>query len=262
MSTPPARSGESPDIHVNFNAVSVDFPIYSAYGRSLKRSMLSLATGGKIGLTNEDRISVKALDSVSFSLKAGDKLGVIGHNGAGKTTLLRVAAGVFEPTFGALETVGRVGGLYDLTLGMDMEATGYENIRVRGMLLGLTRREIDAKTDEIAEFTELGDYLYLPIRTYSSGMLLRLGFAVTTSVDLDILLMDEWISVGDESFQRKSEARMKEIVGRSGILILSAHTLGLIEDVCNKCLWLEHGRAREFGETKSVLDLYRKAAAA
>jgi lipopolysaccharide transport system ATP-binding protein len=262
MPLSPSRSGADDQIRVDFNAVSVDFPIYSAYGRSLKRSMLAITTGGMIGLSNEDRISVKALDNVSFSLRAGDKLGVIGHNGAGKTTLLRVAAGVYEPTAGAMETTGRVGGLYDLTLGMDMEATGYENIRVRGMLLGLTRKEIDAKTDGIAQFTELGDYLSLPIKTYSSGMLLRLGFAVTTSVDLDILLMDEWVSVGDESFQRKSELRLKELVGRSGILILTAHTLSLIEEVCNKCLWLEHGRVRQFGDTKLVLDHYREAAAA
>lgn len=251
-----------PTSRVDFENVGVDFPIYSAYGRSLKRSMLAMTTGGKIGLSSEDRISVKALDNVSFKLRPGDKLGVIGHNGAGKTTLLRVAAGVYEPTSGTVTTVGRVGGLYDLTLGMDMEATGYENIRVRGMLLGLPGEEIDARTPEIVEFTELGDYLSLPIKTYSSGMLLRLGFAVTTSVDLDVLLMDEWVSVGDENFQRKSEARLKELVGRTGILILTAHTLSLIEDVCTKCLWLEHGRVREFGETEIVLAKYREAASA
>lgn len=257
----PART-ETREPVVAFDGVGVDFPIYSSSGRSLKRSLLSMTTGGKIGLSAGDRVGVRALDDVSFRLEAGDKLGVIGHNGAGKTTLLRVAAGVYEPTAGATNTVGRVGGLYDLTLGMDMEATGYENIRVRGMLLGLTRDEIDARTPEIAAFTELGDYLHLPIKTYSSGMLLRLGFAVTTSVDLDILLMDEWVSVGDQSFQHKSEARLKEMVGRTGILILTAHALSLIEETCNKCIWLEHGRVRAFGEAGKVIAAYHESQAA
>lgn len=252
------KSDDTPPKHpmVAFDEVGVDFPIYSTSGRSLKRSLLSLTTGGKIGLSDGDRVGVRALDGISFRLEAGDKLGVIGHNGAGKTTLLRVAAGVYEPTIGMTTTIGRVGGLYDLTLGMDMEATGYDNIRIRGMLLGLTRDEIDARTPDIAAFTELGDYLHLPIKTYSSGMLLRLGFAVTTSVDLDILLMDEWVSVGDQSFQAKSEARLKEMVGRTGILILTTHALPLIEQTCNKCLWLEHGRMKAFGEVGEVIEAF------
>lgn len=241
---------------VILDEITVEFPIYSAHGRSMKRSLVAATTGGRIGLSENDRVSVRALEGVSLRLGPGDKLGVIGHNGAGKTTLLRVIAGVYEPLAGSLTTIGRVGGLYDLTLGMDMEATGQENIYIRGMLLGLDKAEIERRTAEIAEFTNLGDYLSLPVRTYSSGMLLRLGFAVTTSVELDILLMDEWLSVGDREFAVSSEKRLKDVVERAKILILTAHSLELIQQVCNKCLWLEKGRVRMAGAPADVIAAY------
>jgi len=182
---------------IHLNNVDVDFPLYSGASRSLKTSLLNLSSGGRIGRTVSDRMCVQALTKVSLQLNDGDRLGIIGPNGSGKTTLLRVLSSVYEPSGGQVFIEGSVASLFDVALGMDTEGTGYENITLRGMLLGLSRPEIEKKVQDIAEFTELGDYLSIPVRTYSSGMLLRLAFAVCTSVEPEILLMDEWIGVGD-----------------------------------------------------------------
>lgn len=211
-------------------------------------------------MSDSDRLSVLALNDITLSLTSGDRLGVIGHNGAGKTTLLRLIAGVYEPVAGTIRCHGRVAGLYDLTLGMDMEATGLENIVIRGMLLGLSRDQINAKMNEIIAFTELGDYIRLPVKTYSSGMLLRLGFAISTATDADILLMDEWVSVGDQAFQKKAEQRLKDLVNRTRILVLTSHSLSLIEETCNLCLWLDRGQVRDFGSAQAVMARYRSQA--
>ena len=180
---------------IHLNNVDVDFPLYSGASRSLKTSLLNLSSGGRIGRTVSDRMCVQALTKVSLQLNDGDRLGIIGPNGSGKTTLLRVLSSVYEPSGGQVFIEGSVASLFDVALGMDTEGTGYENITLRGMLLGLSRPEIEKKVQDIAEFTELGDYLSIPVRTYSSGMLLRLAFAVCTSVEPEILLMDEWIGV-------------------------------------------------------------------
>jgi len=237
--------------------VSVDFHIYSAAGRSLKKHLVRASSGGRIS-TDSGRMVVQALRNITMSLSHGDRLGLIGHNGAGKTTLLRVMAGVYEPLQGVLRVQGRVIPLFDVGFGIDPEATGYENIYLRGALLGMKRRELDAARDEIAEFTELGDYLHVPVRTYSSGMTLRLAFGISTCVSPDILLLDEFLAVGDAHFLQKAEQRMNEMIRRAGILVLASHSADLIARLCNKAVWIDSGRARAFGTPAEILRDYER----
>jgi lipopolysaccharide transport system ATP-binding protein len=223
----------------------VEFPVYTGMHRSLKSAVLNATTGGRLARDAANRVAVRALDGVSFEIRPGDRVGLMGHNGAGKSTLLRMLSGIYEPIAGSLKVEGRVATLLELQLGIDPDATGYENIMLRGVMTGLKLREIRAKIDEIAEFTELGDYLGMPVRTYSSGMLLRLAFAVSTSVEADILLMDEWLSVGDAEFRNKASARLEQLVERTPILVLASHSQELIGKVCNRLFLLEHGRVQE-----------------
>ncbi|MBC93340.1 MAG: sugar ABC transporter ATP-binding protein [Rhodospirillaceae bacterium] len=244
--------------HIYLEDVAVDFPLYSGASRSLKTSLLHLGSGGRIGRDLSDRMCVQALHNISFELNNGDRVGIVGPNGAGKTTLLRVLSGVYEPSSGKIFRSGKVAALFDVALGMDTEATGYENITMRGMLLGLSRSEINSKVDEIADFTELGDYLKIPVRTYSSGMLLRLAFAVCTSVEPEILLMDEWIGVGDAKFLEKAKSRLDDFVSRSQILALASHSNDLIRQVCNKAVLIDKGGIISYGEVTEVLEMYEK----
>ena len=242
---------------LQLDKVGVEFPIYGGGSRSLKKAVMRAASGGRIGRDADDRLYARVLEDVTLTLQDGDRVGLIGRNGAGKTTLLRVLAGVFEPTRGRVVSQGRISPLFDAMLGMDMEATGYENIVLRGMLLGLSAQKARAHSDEIAEFTELGEYLAMPVRTYSSGMVLRLAFAVSTCVDPEILLMDEWLSVGDAHFIKKAEERMLALFDRSSILVMASHSEQLISDVCNKAVLLDKGRVLEVGEVETVLETYR-----
>jgi lipopolysaccharide transport system ATP-binding protein len=224
---------------------SLNLPVYGAGNRSLKQMVLSAATGGRIAADSRKLTVVEALRDVSLEVKAGDRVGLIGHNGAGKTTLLRLLAGIYEPSAGSFFSSGRVTSLLDLTLGLDYEATGYENIVLRGLILGASKAEMTRLTPQIADFSELGDYLNMPVRTYSSGMVLRLAFAIVTSVHADILLMDEWLSVGDASFVKKAEKHMEEFVGKADILVLASHNANIIKDLCNVILELEHGTVKD-----------------
>jgi lipopolysaccharide transport system ATP-binding protein len=226
---------------VTLENVSVQFPVYGAQASSLRHSLAAAATGGRIG-RETGKIVIEALHDISLDLRDGDRLGVVGHNGAGKTTLLRTLAGVYPPARGRYSRTGTVSSLIDPMLGIEMDATGYENITIRGLLLGLSRREIARLTPEVAEFSGLGDYLAMPVRTYSTGMLMRLGFSIATTVRADILLMDEWLSVGDADFKPLAEARLREIVSRTGILVLASHSRELIDRECNAVLELAHGR--------------------
>jgi homopolymeric O-antigen transport system ATP-binding protein len=226
---------------VEADRIVVEFPLYNVAHRSFKQHLLQSATGGRIGQRGEVTV-VRALDHVSFKLKAGDRLGLWGHNGSGKTTLLRAIAGVYRPVAGRLDVHGRIASLIDLNLGMDGEATGIENIRLRGVLLGLSRREADRLLDDVAEFTDLGDFLSMPVRTYSTGMHMRLGFAISTAVDADIVLMDEWLSVGDADFQKRAQDRLTRFLARSKILVLASHSEQLLKDMCTRMIHLEHGR--------------------
>ncbi len=220
--------------------LTIDIPVLSIRSRSLRTIAVAKARaiGGKIIDSGSHISVVRALDQVSFTLGRGDRLGLIGPNGAGKSTLLRVLADIYAPSAGRVERRGTLIPMFDIGIGFDQEATGYENIMLRGMMMGLTRREIVARTEEIAAFSELDAYLDLPLRTYSAGMTLRLMFSIATSVAGDIILMDEWISVGDESFQGKAQKRMLEITGKAGILVIASHDpkvdFGSIEKVLNR----------------------------
>lgn len=222
--------------------LTVEFPIYNASHRSLKKRMIASATGGRIAGDAGQRVTVRALESINFDLRPGDRLGLLGHNGAGKTTLLRVLSGVYPPSSGQLIANGRIAALTDISVGIDGEATGFENIFLRGVVMGMTTREIDAKMDEIAEFSELGEYLNMPVRTYSSGMQLRLAFAVSTSIDADIVLMDEWLSVGDAGFNKKASLRLEQMVENSSILVMASHQEKVINRLCNRRMRMEHGQ--------------------
>lgn len=241
---------------LSFNDVSVDFPIYNANSRSIKNRLLQVATGGQLGADFQGRIIVKALQNISFTIKNGEKVGLIGHNGAGKSTLLRLLSGVYKPTSGNANIIGKTGSLIDISLGIDTEATGRENIYLRAGLLGLTRKQTNQYIDDIIEFSELGNFIDLPLHTYSSGMHLRLAFSISTMVRPEILLMDEWLSVGDEDFKAKAEARMKELVKSTSILVIASHSKELLASVCNRIIWLEHGRIRMDDKADTVLNAY------
>ena len=228
--------------HICADRICVEFPIWNPSRRSLKSAVLRATTGGRLAQETSTLVVVQALADLSFEFSRGERIGLVGHNGSGKTTLLRVLSGIYEPVRGRLSVTGRVSSLLDLSLGMDREATGFENIVLRGVLLGLSTAAIQSKVDEIAEFSELGDYLSMPIRTYSSGMLLRLAFAVSTSVAPEILLLDEWLSVGDASFRDKAERRLLELIESSAIMVLASHDESLIKRFCSRMLRLEHGR--------------------
>jgi ABC-2 type transport system ATP-binding protein/lipopolysaccharide transport system ATP-binding protein len=234
--------------------VSVDFPVYDASARSLKKKVIALGTGGRIAEDSPDRIVVKALDGVSLSLQRGDRVALMGRNGAGKSTLLRVIAGIYEPTLGMVAVEGRVAALLGGNPGMDPDSTGRENIILNGLYLGLSRAEINGLMDSIVEFTELGPFIDLPLRTYSTGMRARLAFGIATAAVPDVLLLDEGIGAGDAAFIDKADRRLEEFVGRTGILVLASHAEGLIRKFCNKFVLLERGRVSLAGEGASCLD--------
>ncbi len=244
--------------HIHLRDVSVEFPIYNASGRSLKNSLLHYGTGGRIGLKSGDRVCVQALQNINCTLREGDRVALIGHNGAGKTTLLRVLAGIYYPSSGSIMRSGRVAPLFDVMLGMDLESSGYDNILLRGLFLGLSRSEIAERREEISAFTELGDYLSMPVRTYSSGMMLRLAFAVSTCFDPEILVLDEWLSVGDATFVAKAEHRLEQLITRSQILIFASHSRAQIERVCNRAFLLEHGRLVREGSVQEIYEVYEQ----
>ena len=234
---------------IKMDNVSVEFPIFNSSSRSLTNSLVSAATGGRISADKSGHVTVKALSDINLEIKSGDRLGIVGHNGSGKSTLLRVLSGIYEPTSGRITREGKIASLIDIGLGINPENTGKENIYLRGQLMGLSNKEIAKKFDEIIEFAELGDFIQLPVRTYSSGMLLRLAFAVSTSITADILIMDEWLSVGDGAFAEKAEQRLKKLVDSSEILIIASHSKTLIDTVSKTILWLEHGNIRACGGT-------------
>lgn len=242
--------------HIFADNVSIDIPIFNAGSRSLKNRLIQAATGGKISQDQQGRVSVRVLENISFELKDGDRVALLGHNGAGKSTMLRLLSGVYYPTSGTATLEGETGSLIDISLGIDPEATGRQNIYIRGALLGINKQDMQRQIDEIIAFTELGEFIDMPLRTYSSGMHLRLAFAVSTIMRPEILLMDEWLSVGDEGFQKKAEQRMNDLVKATNILVLATHSRELIEHTCNRVFWLEHGRLKMDGKPEEILPLY------
>jgi ABC-type polysaccharide/polyol phosphate transport system ATPase subunit len=245
--------------HIVLRNVSVNFPVLSFRDRSLRSRFVRAVTLRRE--TARPHI-VTALDGIDLDIRAGDRVAIVGANGAGKTTLLRVLAGIYHPSAGSIDVLGRCLSLFDLSAGFDEEATGYENIMRRGLVIGARRTEIDARRAEIADFTELGDRLDLPLRTYSSGMMLRLIFAVATAVEGEIVLLDEWIGVGDQQFRKKARQRLDEIVARAGILVLASHDVDLIKSTCNRAILLEQGRITAAGTAEEILARYLGAAKA
>jgi ABC-type polysaccharide/polyol phosphate transport system ATPase subunit len=240
-------------VTLKLNNACVEFPIYNITSRSLKNRLISVSTGGYLHVGHDEVITVRALHDISLSLKPGDRLGLIGHNGAGKTTLLRLMAGVYEPTSGTVETQGNISSLFDITLGIDFEASGYDNIMLRGLLSGLSHHEIKRHREEIAEFSGLGEYLKMPAKTYSSGMLLRLSFSITTSFNPDILLMDEWLSVGDQEFMKQAERRLEQLFEDASIVVFASHAREQIQRLCTTAALLVHGEIVDLGPVDQVL---------
>lgn len=237
--------------------VGVEFQLYQSKARSLKRTAIRATIGGLIGVSQETgRTSVCALQGINLDFRAGDRVALLGHNGAGKTTLLRVLGGIYHPSTGTFVHSGHRMPLFDIGLGLDDEASGYENIRLRGLIMGATRTEIAQRMEDIADFSGLGDFLDMPVRTYSSGMLVRLLFAIATSIKADILLMDEWLSAGDKEFMEKANKRLHELVDSAHILVIASHDLGLLQTICNKAVLMEHGRVKMTGPVAEVVAAY------
>jgi lipopolysaccharide transport system ATP-binding protein len=231
--------------------ISLIYPIYGSDERSLKTKLLHVATGGYLA-KNNNIIVVEALQDISFELKSGDRLAVVGANGAGKSTLLKVLAGIYEPTSGSVHVEGRINCLFDIMMGMDHELNGYENIALRGLILGLSKSEILKITPRVEAFAELGDFLKMPIKSYSSGMKLRLAFGIITNVYSEILLIDEIVNVGDAKFIEKAKSQIKSIVNFSEFLILATHDKHIVKEFCNKVLLLVKGRIKAFGSFDEV----------
>ncbi len=241
---------------ITLENVHLDLPIFDVSAQSLKNRVMRMGRRNRIAEDNTGVVVVHAIDDLSLHLQSGDRLGLIGHNGAGKSTLLRVMAGIYSPTGGNITVQGRTVPLLDISLGMDEQSTGRQNIRLRGLLLGMSDAEIRRKTEEIADFTELGDYLDLPMRTYSSGMRVRLAFAISTAVEADILLLDEVLGVGDASFQEKANKRLQDLHARAEIVVLAIHSSEAIRKTCNKVLWMERGKVKMFGTVDEVVSAY------
>ncbi|MGO9185819.1 galactan export ABC transporter ATP-binding subunit Wzt/RfbE [Mycobacterium sp.] len=246
-------SGSGP--HIETRDAWVEFPIFDAKARSLKKAFLGKA-GGTIGRNNSNVVVVEALRDITMSLELGDRVGLVGHNGAGKSTLLRLLSGIYEPTRGWAKVTGRVAPVFDLGVGMDAEISGYENIIIRGLFLGQTRKQMLSKVDEIAEFTELGDYLSMPLRTYSTGMRVRLAMGVVTSIDPEILLLDEGIGAVDADFLKKAQSRLQSLVERSGILVFASHSNEFLARLCKTAMWIDHGVIRLTGGIEDVVRAY------
>jgi ABC-2 type transport system ATP-binding protein/lipopolysaccharide transport system ATP-binding protein len=244
------------DAELTMRNVSVQFPIYSGGSQSLKKRLLFHGSGGRLGRDAHQRIVVEALRDVSLSLRAGDRVGLIGSNGAGKSTLLRVMAGIYEPFQGTVTSRGQLSPMLDIGLGIDRELSGYDNMRLRGLILGLHPSEIDERIADIAEFTELGDYLDIPVRTYSAGMLARLTFGISTCFTPEILLLDEWLLAGDASFLSKAQSRLEAFIETTSIVVLASHNADVLQRWCSKGIWLQRGEVAAEGDVRSVLAAY------
>ncbi len=235
--------------------LSIDFPLYHGSARSLKKTVFAAASG-RLGEDRQKRVVVQALRDVSFRLKAGDRLGLVGGNGAGKTTLLRTMAGIYEPVVGHVEVCGVVTAMLDSSLGMNPDLTGRENIMLRGLYNGYTKAQTRRMEEDVHDFAELGEFMDLPVRFYSSGMIVRLSFAMATAISPEVLLMDEWVLAGDANFLDKARTRLENVVRGADILVLSSHVPTIVTQWCTRVIWMDHGRIREDGRPEEVLAHY------
>ena len=243
--------------HIKLNDASVSFAIYNGKTRSVRTEVFR-AIGGKISSV-DSTIWVRAIDGINLEINEGDRVGIIGHNGAGKSTILKLMSGIYEPTAGSAKIDGYISSLTDITMGMDPESTGYENIIMRCVFMGMSFSEAKLKADEIIEFSELREYIDLPARTYSTGMFLRLAFTVATCITPDILILDEMIGTGDASFIEKARIRMMDLINRTRIMVLSSHNTQIMRDICNRGIWMEKGRVIMDGEINKVMDAYNNS---
>lgn len=242
-------------VHIKLSKVNLTYPLYGTSARSFKTSLIRRTVGA--GFNQDSRIiQVNALRDIDLELSDQDRLGIIGHNGSGKTSLLKVIAHIYEPTSGKIELSGSIQSLFDIMLGMDSELSGYENIFLRGIILGYTRKQIDKMIPEIEEFAELGDYLKMPVKSYSAGMMIRLAFGIVTSVQSDILLIDEIVNAGDSKFMAKARERIQRLVNQSAIMVMTTHDHSIVRQWCNKVLWLENGHMKMLGAVDEVLEKF------
>ena len=238
--------------NVELDNVSLTFHVRQQKRVSFKEYVVRALFSEKVN----PRMAVHALSGINLSAGPGDRVGIVGHNGAGKSTLLKMIAGIYPPTTGTRAVEGKICSLFDITLGFESEATGMENITYRSYLQGETPTTLKKKINEIADFTELGEFLDLPVRHYSAGMMMRLAFSIATVVQPEILLVDEVLAVGDLSFQQKAQARMKEMMSRAGLMFVVAHDLTTLTNVCNRAVWLTHGQIVKEGDPKDVVAAY------
>ncbi|MCR6487452.1 ABC transporter ATP-binding protein [Amycolatopsis sp. OK19-0408] len=243
-------------VSIEVRDASVDFPVFDAKTRSLKKRVLG-KVGGQIDADAKTPV-IEALRDITLSLSEGDRVGLVGHNGAGKSTLLRLLSGIYEPTRGSARVTGRIAPVFDLGVGLDPEVSGVENIMIRGLFLGMTRKQMARRVDDIAEFTELGDYLSLPLRTYSAGMRVRLALGVVTTIDPEILILDEGLGAIDAAFLAKARGRLVDLARRAGALVFASHSDELLRELCTSALWLDEGRIRDHGPLEDVLAAYHR----
>ena len=243
--------------HINVENATIEFPVYGSE-RSFRKFLFKNTIGGRIGHDTNDRVKITAIKNASFDIGPGDRVGLIGQNGAGKSTLLKALAGIYEPVYGRIEVEGQVSAIFGTGLGIDGDDTGYRNIEICGLVLGMSEAEIARKTDDIAAFTELGEYLSLPVRTYSVGMQMRLTFAIATAIEPEILLMDETIGAGDAKFQTKAINRVGELMKRASILVLASHSNEIVRQYCSKAILLYFGEIIMFGDVEDVIAKYEE----
>ncbi len=232
--------------------ISLHFQIRHKHFATLKETVLRRFFGRAAPSASK----VVALDQITLTIREGERVGIIGPNGAGKSTLLKVLAGVYPPTAGTLHVEGRISSLFDIFLGFEPDATGWDNIYFRGYLQGETPRSIRSKLQSIAEFSELAQFLDMPVRYYSAGMAVRLAFAIATAVDPEILLIDEVISVGDRSFQPRARKRLDEMMARARLIVMVSHDLTLLQQLCTRIIWMEKGRVRDMGPPQEMIQAY------
>lgn len=245
-----SKATSDPSVAISVQDLSVTYRTTFERTPTIKDALVRLGRGQRIVR------EVEAVKNVSFDLKQGQILGIVGHNGAGKSTLVRTVAGILAPTSGRIEVRGKVSTLLALGVGFNPHLSGQENVLLGGLAAGLSREQVAERYDEISAFAELGDFMELPMKTYSSGMFSRLAFAVAVHMDPDILLIDEALSAGDASFKHKANAKMQELMGQARTMIIVSHALGSITEMCNTAIWLDHGTMMMAGEPEEVVQAY------
>jgi lipopolysaccharide transport system ATP-binding protein len=237
---------------IELNNLSITFNTRQQKRVSLKEYLVS----GLWGKSRNPTVQIRAIDGISLTVHEGERVGVVGHNGAGKSTLLKTLAGIYPPTGGTCRVEGKICSMFDIYVGFEFEATGWDNIRFRAYLQGETPASIADKVEKIAEFSELGEFLHVPVRNYSAGMLMRLAFAIATAIDPEVLLIDEVLAVGDLGFMQKAKGRMSELMDSARLMVMVGHDIIAIGEMCTRVVWMEHGKIRMDGAPKPVLEAY------